>query len=319
MTLSQARATLHQHISPDGPAAALVLSRINEVCERFFVSGRWKGMLVEVDLTVTDDYVTLPRRCESILGVSVEKAPVTPFGRWYSFVPGGPGQIDSSSYSGPDLILDEGDNHPTFIDPPFDSFRLRVKVPNAADRDEGNYLVCRGTDTDGKTVYTSEGEEGYILSMDGAEVTSPEYFTTITSVSKPPTQGYATLWAVSPDGAEFQIGEYEPGETEIGYRRYRIVRATGSETPSIRALCKRRFIPAVSENDEIIPDNMGALKLGLISLKYEDTNDLERATEYFQRALSLLNAELKEQRGSQFNTMRFSPHGFGLGRISRQY
>jgi hypothetical protein len=54
-------------------------------------------------------------------------------------------------------------------------------------------------------------------------------------------------------------------------------------------------------------------------LKYEDTNDLERATEYFTRALSLLNAELKESRGAQMNTLRFSPHGFGLGQISRQY
>jgi hypothetical protein len=276
-------------------------------------------MLVEVDLNASPGYVTLPRRCESILGITVEKAPITPFGRWYSFVPGGPGQLDSSAYSGPDLILDEGDNHPIFIDSPFDSFRLRVKVPNATDRDENNYLIVKGTDDSGKTIYTSDGEEGCILSMNGAEVTSTEYFTTITGVSKPLTLGYVTLWAVDATGNEFQIGEYEPGETNIGYRRYRVVRASGSETPVIRALCKRRFIPAVSESDDIIPDNLGALKLGLISLKYEDTNDLERATEYFNRALSLLNAELKEQRGSQFNTMRFSPHGFGLGRISRQY
>jgi hypothetical protein len=98
-----------------------------------------------------------------------------------------------------------------------------------------------------------------------------------------------------------------------------VVQADNSEVPTVRALCKRRFVPVLSEHDDIIPDNMGALKLGLISLKYEDTNDLERATEYFQRALSLLNAELKEARGSQFNTLRFSPHGFGLGRIATQY
>ena len=97
------------------------------------------------------------------------------------------------------------------------------------------------------------------------------------------------------------------------------MRPDDGEVPTVRVLCKRKFTPVLSESDEVIPDNMGALKLGLISLKYEDTNDLERSNEYFQKALSLLNAELKELRGAQFNTMRFSPNGFGLGRITWRY
>ena len=319
MTLAQARQLLHQHISPNGPDDAAVPARINEVCERFFVSGRWKGMIVEVALDATQVYVTLPRRCEAILGVTVQKTPRTPFSRWYSFVPGGPGEISSGNYSGPDIVLDAGDNHPVFRDPPYEAFRLRVKVLSTSDRDTGNYVVLKGTDTDGNTVCSADGSEGLLLNLTAAENTTSQYFSTITGVLKPLTNGYLTLWAVNAAGQETQIGEYEPGETDIGYRRYSIMRADNSETPTVRALCKRRFIPVLSENDDIIPGNMGALKLGLISLKYEDTNDLERATEYFQRALSLLNAELKEARGSQFNTLRFSPHGFGLGKISRQY
>lgn len=319
MTLAQARHLLHQHISPDGPEAAAVPSRINEVCERFFVSGRWKGMIVEVDLDASEGYVTLPRRCEAILGVTVAKTPRTPFGRWYSFVPGGPGQLDSSAYSGPDLVLDAGDSHPVFRDPPYDSFRLRVKVPSTSDRDTGNYMVLKGNDADGNYVFSPDGSEGIQLNLTAAENTTSQYFSSISSVLKPLTNGYVTLWAVNASGAETQIGEYEPGETNIEYRRYRVERSFGSETPTVRALCKRRFVPVLSENDDIIPDNTGALKLGLISLKYEDTNDLERATEYFNKALSLLNAELREQRGGQINTARFSPHGFGLGRIARHY
>lgn len=319
MTLAQARQLLHQHISPNGPDDASVPSRINEACERFFVSGRWKGMLVEVDLDASQGYVTLPRRCEAILGITVDKAPRTPFSRWYSFVPGGPGQVSNSAHVGPDLILDAGDNHPIFRDPPYESFRLRVKVPSTSDRDTGNYVVLKGTDADGNPVYSADGSEGLLLNLTTESNTSTQYFSSLTGVLKPLTNGYLTLWAVNSQNQETQIGEYEPGETNVGYRRYRIVRADNAASPVVRALCKRRFTPVLSENDDIIPDNMGALKLGLISLKYEDTNDLERATEYFQRALSLLNSELKEARGSQFNTLRFSPHGFGLGKISRQY
>jgi hypothetical protein len=319
MNLAQARQLLHPHISPDGPDSAIVPLRINEICERFFVSGRWKGMIVEVDLDASQGYVTLPRRCEAVLGITVAKAPRTPFGRWYSFVPGGPGQLDSSTYSGPDLVLDAGDSHPVFRDPPYESFRLRVKVPNTSDRDTGNYVVFKGSDADGNYVFGPDGGEGTQLSLSAAENTTAQYFSALTGVLKPLTNGYLTLWAVDASGAETQIGEYEPGETNIGYRRYRIERPNGSETPTVRALCKRRYVPVQSEHDEVIPGNMGALKLGLISLKYEDTNDLERATEYFNKALTLLNAELREARGSQFNTVRFSPHGFGLGKINRQY
>jgi len=319
MTLAQARQLLHQHISPNGPDDVSVPMRLNEVCERFFVSGRWKGMLVEVDLDANQGYVTLPRRCEAVLGITVAKAPRTPFGRWYSFVPGGPGQLDSSAYSGPDLVLDAGDSHPVFRDPPYEAFRLRVKVPNTSDRDTGNYIVFKGNDVDGNYVFGSDGSEGLQLDLISAENTTTQYFSALTGVLKPLTNGYLTLWAVDASGAETQIGEYEPGETNPEYRRYRVERPSGSETPVVRALCKRRYIPVLSEHDEIIPDNMGALKLGLISLKYEDTNDLERSTEYFTKALSLLNSELREARGSQLNSMRFSPHGFGLGRVARQY
>jgi hypothetical protein len=319
MTLAQARQLLHPHISPDGPDSAAVPSRINEICERFFVSGRWKGMIIEVDLDASQGYVTLPRRCEAVLGITVAKAPRTPFGRWYSFVPGGPGQLDGSTYTGTDLVLDAGDSHPVFRDPPYESFRLRVKVPSTSDRDTGNYMVLKGNDADGNSVFGADGSEGLQLNLTAAENTTTQYFSALTGVLKPLTNGYVTLWAVNASGAETQIGEYEPGETNVGYRRYMVQRASGSEIPTVRALCKRRFVPVQSEHDDIIPDNMGALKLGLISLKYEDTNDLERSTEYFNKALSLLNAELREQRGSQFNTVRFSPHGFGLGRINRQY
>lgn len=319
MILAQVRQTLHQHVSPDGPNSISVPSRINELGERFFVSGKWKGMLVEVDLDASEGYVTLPRRCESILGITVQKMPRTPFGRWYSFSPGGPGEVDLSAYSGPDVVVDLGDGFCTYKDSPYESFRVRIKVPNSSDLNNGNYVIVKGLDSNGKAVYDANGSEGIRIDLTSAQNTTSQYFSSISTIIKSPTLGYLTLWAVDASSAETQIGDYEPGETNISYRRYRVTVADTSETPAVRALCKRRFVPVVSENDEVIPGNMGALKLGLISLKYEDTNDLERANEYFTKALSLLNAELREQRGGQFNTMRFSPHGFGLNRIAKHY
>lgn len=320
MILSEARQLLHQYVGPDGPDSVLVPQRINEVCERLFTCGRWKGMLVEVDLEAEQGFVTLPRRCESILGVTVANVPRVPFGRWYHFVPGGPGGYDRATHTGPDVVVDAGDNHPLCRDPVSESFTLRVKLANTSDTASGNFLVVKGVGPDGLTVTGPDGSEGLKISLDSESTVITQKFSYVTGVLKSLTLGAVRLYAIDDlSGVETEVGVYEPGETTIGYRRYRIERSGNSDSEAIRVLCKRRFIPVVSETDEIVPNNMGALKLGLLSLKYEDTNDLERATEYFNRALFLLNAELREQRGSQFNTLRVSPSGFGLSRITSIY
>jgi hypothetical protein len=317
MVLSEARSLLHTYVGPEGPTSLLVPARINELCERFFVSGRWKGMLSEVELETFQGSITLPRRYEAILGVTVKGAPKTPFSRWHHFAPGGPGHQSDGAYRGPSNVVDAGDHHPVTQNPSFSQFRLRVKVPSTSDRDTANYLLLRGRAVDGTPVYSEDGTEGVALTMAGEVATTDAVFSKLESVVKPLTNGFVTLYAVALDGAEEELANYEPGETQPRYRRYQL---TGEDEPTaVRALCKRRFVPVLAESDEIVPSNFGALKLGLMSLKYEDTNDMERANEYFMKALMLLNSELKEARGSQLNTLRVSPHGFGLGRVAQHY
>jgi hypothetical protein len=71
----------------------------------------------------------------------------------------------------------------------------------------------------------------------------------------------------------------------------------------------------MGDTDTVLPDNIGALKLGLMSLAYEDQNDLERAEQYFSKALSLLNGEVREARGASQSVLQQSPHGFHTGRL----
>jgi len=103
-----------------------------------------------------------------------------------------------------------------------------------------------------------------------------------------------------------------------GDRCYKVL-GKGDRDVTLRLTCKRRYVPLDSDDDIVTPDNDGALKLGLMSLSYEDNNDLERADQYFAKALSILNGEVKEARGAAQSVLQQSPHGFHLGRIRNLY
>jgi hypothetical protein len=101
-------------------------------------------------------------------------------------------------------------------------------------------------------------------------------------------------------------------------RSYR-VSGKGGEPLNLKLSCKKRYSPLRYDTDTVLPDNEGALKLGLMSLSYEDNNDLERAEQYFSKALALLNGESKESRGAAQHVLQQSPHGFNLGQLRNMY
>lgn len=211
MTVAQARTLFLRYVGPAGTSNADFLAALNHLRKRFFDSGKWKGLTLEITITPASGVVTLPDTCESILGAQFDDRPVVVFGRYHEFQPGGPGEIDAANQGVPALI-DNGDR----------TYKMM-----------GNY----------------------------------------------------------------------------------------TDVESVRVVCKRRYTDLTADSDVVYPDNPGALKLGLMSLKYEDENDLERAVEYFAQALNLLNGEVREARGASQHTLQQSPHGFAIqnGGIRRPY
>jgi hypothetical protein len=106
--------------------------------------------------------------------------------------------------------------------------------------------------------------------------------------------------------------------SDQGDRSYKVVGKYDSDT-EVKLLCKRRFIPITDESDPVLPDNEAALKMGLLSYSYEDNNDLERADQYFTRALEILNGEAREARGAAQYMLQQSPHGLNLGQLRNLY
>ena len=101
-------------------------------------------------------------------------------------------------------------------------------------------------------------------------------------------------------------------------RRYRVPSnvATTLETVSLRV---KLATPTYTSDDtvEVVPPNMGAWKMALLALSYEDENDLERADIYWGRCFTLLNQELKQFRGNPKVVLNIHP--WGLARSGRIY
>lgn len=326
LTLSQARQKLFRYVSPvlnDD----LVTEKINSALERIYNSGKWKGLLSSVSFNMSGaatewwaaavpKTLTLPRPFQAVLGVTFDHYPRLTYPRWQEYLAGGAGSIAAGI--GMQKIVDAGDGFITWSDPTT-SFYPRFQITDSGD--VGKFIHFTALDGSGKPVFDADGNTGLEVELTQNGVTVSTAISKITSIRKPITEGAVNLFAVNPSNSaqSSQIASYEPTETVPSYKRYKL--ASADFTNTIDCLCKRRFVPLVNGPDDdtvLIPDNEGAVKMTLMALQYEDKNDLERAETYFQKALQLLNSELKEDIGAPIITLQMNPIAAAM-RIPARY
>lgn len=176
-------------------------------------------------------------------------------------------------------------------------------------------ILFKGLDASGSQIYTT-GVEGVPISLTtNPGATTIQQFTMISSWQKSATTtGVVRIYAVDTTTTEETLlVVIPPGKTLSGYHRYRLPDSDWGDT--VECLCKRAYVPAVADNDLIIPGHLGALKLGMMSLQYEDRNDMKNADIYMDRAIELLNAELEQFQGdSILPSVQFQRH-FGASPI----
>ena len=294
---------------PDPPdlagfdAQAELRNNINRVLERFHAEGKWEGLVTQATITAYEDsignkFITLPRHLETCLRAG--KAGYKTVGvqsEWYQYLPQGRGiRNPANAYYGP--IQDLGEGYVTFRDL---SANSQLTLSSSETECAGSYIWIRGKDASGNKIYsTVDGErvEGIRLDLGSGTQTTSQTFSTIDSVEKTPTTGVITLSA----GAT-TLAKYEAGERAISYRRYLV----DKNWDSVQGIFKRRHCWAISDNDPIFPDSLEAIKLGLMALNAEEKADVERGQYYMDRAILLLNAELKEYNSGQEGVMQIAP------------
>ena len=302
LTVADARASLYMQVDPSDPSTNLFLPYLNQACERITNSGNWKNSYGRVDFAAPTGYITLPRRWESIIGVTRVNYPTGVYARMIEFMTSGPGYFDDTDIDIKDII-DQGDVCTQEVQE--NAGLIRLTISNADDAG----LICRiyGHFSDGTELFDSDGLAGKSLTLANPTVTgTDEIF--ITQIVKPRTKGTVTISSVT-SGTPTQLSVYEPSETNPIYRRYKtgtmVAREDGK--PWLRCICKRRFVPAVAETDLIWPDNIGALKHALIAVRLEDQGAYEeaQADQRWAKCYEILNQGLKQNRGAIRPTMPF--------------
>jgi len=297
---------------PDPPdlenfdAQAELRNNINRVLERFHAEGKWTGLVQQATVTAYEDandnkFITLPRHLETCLrgGKAGYKTSAVQ-SEWYQYLPQGRGiRKSDQSYYGP--LQDIGEGYVTFRDIETAS---TLTLSSSETECAGSYIWIRGKDNNGDKIFsTVDGErvEGIRLYLgNGTQTTTGITFKEIYSVEKTPTTGTITLSATT---GSVTLAKYEAGERAISYRRYIV----DKNWDAIQGIFKRRHCWAISDNDPLYPDSLEAIKLGLMAINAEEKADVERGQYYMDRAILLLNAELKEYNAGQEGVMQIAP------------
>jgi len=299
------------HPQPDPPdlqgfdSAAELRNNINRVLERFFAEGKFVGTIQQATITAYEDadvnrFITLPRHLETCLrGGKAGYKTTAVQSEWYQYLPQGRGiRKQDQAYYGP--LQDIGEGFVTFRDIETAS---TLTLSSSETECAGSYIWIRGKDANGDKIFsTVDGErvEGIRLDLGDGTQTTSQTFKEIYSVEKTPTTGTITLSATT---GSVTLAKYEAGERAISYRRYIV----DKNWDAVQGIFKRRHVWAISDNDPLYPDSLEAIKLGLMAINAEEKADVERGQYYMDRAILLLNAELKEYNAGQEGVMQIAP------------
>jgi hypothetical protein len=188
-----------------------------------------------------------------------------------------------------------------------------------------NASVWRVLNASGTQVAISSGNSNYpwqatfTPSLTTTELprTTVNAFRSIDAINKTATKGWVRVYAVEPTtGAEYCIAILAPDETLPQYRRYAIPGHEREEGVAVTVLAKRKFIPVVTDDDDLIVTNLGALKMMAIAIEKEENNNLDEAMKYEEKAVELLREELKEVEGTNIGRPQVQMEAFAMGEIA---
>lgn len=306
LTVAQARVPLGKVADPSGKSPELFLPLLNLASEAIIDDGQWKGLLGEVNFPSTTGYATLPRRWESIVAARICCNAPPVYGRYHEFSSSGPSYFTNLEWH-LNCLIDQG-QWPTEV---AQSAALPIRLTIADADDAGQTVRLYGVDTNGRTIFDSDGREGIDYTTVFPSVTTSESFL-LTNVVKDAFESTLTLSSV--DGATVTVlSTYEPTETNPLYRRYKVGthEARDDGEPVIRTLCKRRHIPLVHETDPVFPSNIRALRFAMNACKLESQGayEVDVANGYWASCWDELNNSLRQFRGSIRSPGPFLFHG----------
>lgn len=302
MTLAQARYRLQRKSNWSSIDTGTLNDLLNEACEILLTYSRPFESKERIGIKCWRDIITLPRQYCALLGLLRNHLPQEIRNGWIEFTLAGPGDAVREDLQLQGECIDLGDGYCCAREPHYvneDGCLLKFYTDAAAGVEETESIIeIEGLDANGDVIRTTTGtniRNGEAVTLLGAtgSVTTTESFYRITKVVKPITKGVISVYAIDPDDAsENWIGEYQPGETNPSYRRYKCPQdPDGTDTYTPIALVRKHFVEAIADNDELSVSSFPALIDALIFINYRDQADDERAQRALNRALITLTKQ----------------------------
>lgn len=138
------------------------------------------------------------------------------------------------------------------------------------------------------------------------------WFRTITRVTKPVTRGYVKLISVPVRNfaQAVTLGYYAPNETNPNYRRIKV----GAQCTPVRIRFRRATLALVNDYDVVPISSYQAMLDLLKSIRLSDSNNVDAAEVYLQRAVRLLDEVQTIESGLTYSPLAVDP-SFGVGTI----
>lgn len=346
-TLGQAKLLLAPVCGATGMAITdpRVVSYINKAVKELADTGDYPGVVDRwfFRFDGLTGHVALPYYFDRLMQVTTDGVPRMITSPWFEFVAYGPGIQDDYDTRGnrrrnwTDSVIDRGDS-PVQRQIP-DLFELvgpwTLRVYTTLDEQEAapfppviniqgldeNGLIIRslsnGTGFSDGTGFEYINGVNYPMDSSTPFTTNGQQYSKITGVSKPETNGYirVTAWNGT---VEVELSNYAFNETTPSYRHYYIPtlikRCDNCDSlPRILiARCRKRFVPAVQDEDILMIGNTNALEQMIIA-QWKRLSDVSEYASRRQAAVALMREEATAYLGkSRVPAIQFQ-RGFALG------
>lgn len=286
---------------------------INTSQERLLSQGYWKDTVIYLTLKILGDgYIVPPPNVESIVVTLLKNVPLTMRNRWFESHEGSVGK--KTNLAQPAISCIDRGTGPTFFEL---TSPTSITCGSTVLESAGAGVWIYGTDHEGNQALTTNANgtttEGEFVSI-GA--TSNTLFSNIQRIQKTITNGSVILWAYGQT-----LASIAPATIYPEFRRYYIPGLGDQPLPfdsAVEVQCKLKYQPATNPEDFLIVTNYPALKEMVFCVANEEAQKLDIAQIHEQRAVKILNDELRAHRGSATPTLNIQMRGWSKGWRYRQ-
>jgi hypothetical protein len=279
---------------------------INTSQERLLSQGYWKDTVIYLTLRILGEgYVVPPPNVESLVVTHFKDLPLTMRNRWFE-------SHESSSKktkrSQPIISCVDRGTGPTF-------FELKnptsITCGSTVTESAGAGVWIYGYDHEGNLVMTSSNGQMVEGEFVPVNATSHTLFSNIIRIQKTVTLGSVILWAYGQT-----LASIPPAVIYPKFRRWFVPGLGDQPLPfdtCVEVQAKLKYEPAWQPDDFLIVQNYPALKEMVFAVANEEAQKLDVAKVHEDKAIKILNDELRAHRSSATPTLNIQMRGWLKG------